>query len=305
MRLPLVAFVAFCSAIAVADAPLPVVLAGRVVFRIADPGPYGSLHARLQAIDQQISEAISCEDVGSPKMRVAQRGGLWSVFIGKTFLASVYPGDAKLYGRPAKSVANLWAAELKIAFPLSEPLTRMGSPSKATMLDKPGAAAQARRPVKVPAEHWGIVNTYMMLLWKVRQAGQEAWGEEEPRLTAETLEDAARHYLAPANQAKGHEPGTCPGLRTCADCQAQMAAALMVEDEKRELVSNLAAAMAADERATRAVKQVFEYVRYIDQKRFMSERVRIAWQLWQRLAQRAAEMCQSLAAAQPPTEATP
>lgn len=277
---------------AITSAPLPVVLAGRVVFRIADPGPYGTLQARLQAIDQQITQAISCEDVGNPRMVVVERKGLWSIFIGNTFLTSVYAGDATLYGKPPRAVAEKWASELKKAFPLAEPVCRLGKESKAALLDRPGGASQAA-PLKVPTEHWGIVNLYMMLLWKARQVEEDTWAEEEARLAAEIIENAARHYLAPACSAQGHEPGTCPGLRTCPDCQAQMAAAIAVEENERNLAASLASAMAADELATRAVKQVFEYVRHIDQKRFMTERVRISWQLWRRLAQRAASLCQA------------
>lgn len=292
MKTCLIALVAVSFAVSAAASPLPVVLAGRVVFRIADPGPYGTLQARLQAIDQQLTQAISCEDVGNPRMVVVERKGLWSVFIGNTFLVSVYPGDAKLYGKPPRAVAEKWAAELKKAFPLAEPLSRLGKESKAALLDRPGGASQPA-PLKVPAEHWGIVNLYMMLLWKARQVEEELWAEEEARLAAEIIENAARHYLAPVCPGRGHEPGTCPGLRTCPDCQAQMAAAVAVEEDKRDLATNLAGAMAADELATRAVKQVFEYVRYLDQKRFMAERVRISWQVWRRLAQRAASLCQT------------
>lgn len=289
---------------AFASSPVPVVVAGRVVFRIVDPGPYGTLAARLQAIDQQISEAISCEDVGNPKMTVVQRGGLWSVYIGKTFLASVYAGDAKLYGQPAKRVAELWAARLKEAFPLAQPLGQMADKSVATRLDRPGAAALAR-PVKVPPEHWGIVNIYLLLLWKAREACPETQAEDDVRLAAEIIEDAARHYFAAPCAGQGHEPGTCPSLRTCADCQALMAAAVAVEDDKRDLAADLAAALSTDEAATRAVRQVLEYIRHIDRPRFMAERVRVAWQLWQRLADRAGHLCRSSEVAHALPEAAP
>jgi len=298
------ALAAASFSVVVASSPLPVIVAGRVVFRVVDPGPYGTLAARVQAIDQQICEAISREDVGKPNMIVVQRGGLWSVFIGKTFLVSVYAGDAKLYGQPPKKVAELWAARLKEAFPLVQPLGQMTDKSVATRLDRPLATAQTR-PVKVPPEHWGIVNTYMLLLWKAREVSRETQAEDDLRLAAEIIEDAARHYLAPPVAGGGHEPGTCPSLRTCRDCQAVMAAALAVEEDKRDVATALAGALASDEQATRAVRQAFEYVRHIDQPRFMAERVRMAWQLWQRLAARAARLCPSLEAVQAPAAATP
>lgn len=304
MRIWAAVLIAAVVPAALASSPLPVVVAGRVVFRIVDPGPYGTLTARLQAIDQQISEAISCEDVGRPKMVIAQRAGLWSVFIGKTFLVSVYAGDAKLYSQPAKKVAELWAARLKEAFPLAQPLGQMTDKSVATRLDRPGAAALAR-PVKVPPEHWGIVNAYMLLLWKAREVHADTQAEDDVRLAAEIIEDAARHHFATPSAGRGHEPGTCPSLRTCPDCQALIAAAVAVEDDKRDLAADLAAALAADESATRAVRQVFEYVRHIDQARFMAERVRVAWQLWQRLAERAARLSPSPEVAQTPTETAP
>jgi hypothetical protein len=287
------------TALAVAGAALAaqdVVVAGQVIFRVSDPGSYRSAVDRVCAVDHAISDAISNEDVGHPNMRVAQSKGLWSVYIGKTFLVSVYPGDARAYGQPAKKVAALWAYRLKQVFPLAEPLTRMKDKSVATRLDRPKPETFAK-PVKVPPEHWGVVDLYMLALWKVRQVKPEDRYVEDSRLAAEVVEDAARHYLALASAATGHQPGTCNALRTCADCQAAMAAAVAVPEDMHAAAMSLARGLAADEQAARAVTQVFEYARFLDAKRFMAERVRTSWTLWQRLSARAGALAAAAKAA--------
>ena len=49
-----------------------VVVASKVVARIASPGEYGSLLQRVAKIDQRVTQAISVEDVGSPRMPSTQ-----------------------------------------------------------------------------------------------------------------------------------------------------------------------------------------------------------------------------------------
>ncbi|MBC7289085.1 MAG: hypothetical protein H5T86_13810, partial [Armatimonadetes bacterium] len=109
---------------AAALAAEPVILAGEIVCRLADPGEYGSVSHRVAAVDKRICDAISYEDVGNPQMKVAKRNGRWAVYIGRTYLVSVYPLDAKHYNLPEQQVAQMWASRFKKLFPLSQPVTK-------------------------------------------------------------------------------------------------------------------------------------------------------------------------------------
>ncbi len=260
-----------------------IVLAGEVVCRIADPGPYGSVQRRAAQIDKRICEALSIEDVGNPKMWVAQRNGLWSVFIGKTYLISVYPGDTRLYGKPAYAVASYWASRFKHLFPLAEPVTKMMARR---------AQAGERRPAgtkpRIPKQMWGLVDRFLVLLEKMRSVDcASRRGQEE--VVAEVMEAIALNWYAPPPTAFGHEPGTCLSIRRCPECRRAMEQALNA-GPKRPLAMQLKANLLADAGAVRAVRQCLAYVRRVDAKRYKAERVRIAWALIRRLRARAAAL---------------
>ena len=280
---------ALTISIGVAVAAEPVILAGEIVCRLADPGPFGSLAQRVAAVDKRICDAISYEDVGNPKMKVAKRQGRWSVFIGKTFLLSVYPLDAKHYGLPAKKVAYMWSGRFKKLFPLAQPVTKM---KHAPGTLPPEEAAKHERlptckPAKVPREHWGLINRWLVVLWKVRSASKEEYADEQGRYEAEIIATAARHYFVPAKPCDCHEPGTCPALKDCPKCQEAMKEAVEVPPQAKEQSHKLVMAMAADPITRRTIRRAFDYVRQIDGHRFHRERVRVAWSLWQKLAARA------------------
>jgi hypothetical protein len=279
--------------VSVAEGAEPVVLAGEIVCRLADPGPYGSVGQRVAAVDKRICEAISNEDVGKPQIVVTKKDGLWSVVIGKTFLVSVYPLDAQHYNLPAEKVAALWAARFKELFPLAEPAVRFRARQAAGgNLPPPRREPAERPPVKVPEQHWGLVDRLLLLLWEARQVPEEQLEAARNRFLGEVLEIASLHYFTPSSEGKGHEPGTCPSLRNCAECQADMDAAVKVPDELHDKAVDLARKLSSDEVAVRAVGQTISYVRSGDQGRFMKERVRTAWTLWRRLAERAKVLTQ-------------
>lgn len=273
----------------------PVILAGQIVCRLADPGTHSSVTARVSAVDQRICEAISNEDVGEPKMLIAKKNNLWSVFIGKTFLVSVYPLDAKYYNLPADKVAALWAAKFKELFPQAEPAVRFRARQAAGgHLAPPSTKPTAERPaVKVPPEHWGLVDRYMLLLWQARTAPEDQKDSAAQRIQGEILETASLHHFAPPQPTQGEEPGTCNALRQCAGCQADMRAALEVPQDKHDAAKALAWMLSGDQIAIRAIQQTLEYVQRIDQPRFMAERVRISWTLWGRLHGRAKALLES------------
>jgi len=272
-----------------AQAAEPVIVAGQIACRLADPGTFGSVCGRVSAVDKRLAEALSVEDVGEPKMTVAKKGGLWSVIVGKTLLVSVYPLDAKHYNLPADKVAALWSVRFKELLPLAEPVLRYRARQAAGgHLPAPGSQAKAARPpVKVPQEHWGLVDRYLALLWQARSAPEELREPTALRTLGEILEISSLHYFVPPRAAQGDEPGSCSALRDCAGCQADMAAAIEVPDESHEAALALARQLSADPDAVRAVSQSIEYCQRIDQGRLMAERVRIAWTLWKRLQARA------------------
>lgn len=275
----------------------PIILAGEVAFRVADPGPFGSAAARASAIDKRICDALSYENVGQPQMKVAMHNGRWSVYIGNTLLASVYPQDLQHYpGLSAKQVAGLWAQRLKRLFPLAEPLTKRAARRAgklATGRPTIGHLRPQRRRLVIPTVHWGLVNKLLILLWQARQAPKEGLSAKKMKIAAEIYELASRHYYAPPVKARGHEPGKCPSLKDCKACQADMQAATTVPQAKHSQAAALARALAADPTAQRAVLQALDYVRRIDKPRFFAERVRIAWTVWTRLAARAKALVQS------------
>ncbi len=265
-----------------------VVVAGQIAFRITDPGSFGSISARGTDVDQRICEAISSEDVGNPRMMVALRQGLWAVYVGNTYLVSVYPGDAKLYATPAKKLATTWASKLKALFPLAQPMGKAGVNSRTTAMDLKAAQAALLRQVKVPEEHWGIVARYMIVLWDARQVKMDDMAAVEgAKLSARMIEDGARHYYVPAEAKPGHEPGKCDHMKSCEVCQAMMDAAVATPEAKRDAAAQLAKLLATDDLMNRAVRQALEYCRSVPSPRFMRERARVAWQLYQRLNVRA------------------
>ncbi len=283
---------AVASSIA-AHAAEPVILAGQIAFRLADPGPFPTVSDRVRAVDARICDAISYENVGEPHMKVALHNGRWSVYIGNTYLVSVYPLDVKHYsGLSPKRIAALWASRLKRLFPLSEPLTKMSARKAGRILHdvrRPTTACQPRK-ISVPPEHWGLIDRFLVILWQARIAPDDQMPAALSKLSAQVIEAASRHYFASPCKPQGHEPGTCPSIRTCKGCQADIQAALEVPAELHDKATALAVSFAHDEDATRAVRQAFEYVRRIDGQRFHAERVRIAWALWKRLYARAKDV---------------
>ncbi|MBC7289370.1 MAG: hypothetical protein H5T86_15280 [Armatimonadetes bacterium] len=141
-------------------------------------------------------------------------------------------------------------------------------------------------PVSVPPEHWGLMNRWLLLLWKARSMPQAEFDEQRSRLEAEIIETAARHYFAEPEPCDCHEPGTCPSLSTCQRCQQAMSAAVELPRDKRPDSQRLLLALAGDEPARLNIRRAFDYVRQIEQSRFIRERVRLAWSLWEKLRSR-------------------
>ncbi|MBM3501636.1 MAG: hypothetical protein FJX74_23530, partial [Armatimonadetes bacterium] len=61
-----------------------VILANKLVCRLRDAGGYGSVSERGSAVEKNVVEALSVENVGNPRMSIRTVGGLPAVYIGGT-----------------------------------------------------------------------------------------------------------------------------------------------------------------------------------------------------------------------------
>ncbi len=100
-------------------------IANGVVARIRTAGTYGTLYERSAAIDKAIAEVISTQDTQHPHVRVAMKDGRWSVYCGDVRIISVYPQEAKANGVAAKTLAQMWAKNIKTRLPLTTPKSKM------------------------------------------------------------------------------------------------------------------------------------------------------------------------------------
>jgi len=142
-----------------------VILANQLVCRLRDAGGYGSVSERGSSVEKNVVEALSVENVGSPKMWVKTVNGLPAIYIGGTFLVQVRRGDAAGTGSSAASLARQWLAAFKQQFPRAEPVTKIGRGGGG------GASAggsdptpTVRRPVVVPDEDKALVEEVERLL---------------------------------------------------------------------------------------------------------------------------------------------
>ncbi len=102
-----------------------VYIANGVVARIRTAGTYSTIYGRSAAIDKAIAEVISTQDTQHPQVRVAMKEGRWSVYCGDVRIVSVYPQEAEANGVPAKTLAQMWAKNIKTRLPLTTPKSKM------------------------------------------------------------------------------------------------------------------------------------------------------------------------------------
>lgn len=151
-----------------------VILANRIVCRLRDPGGYGSVAARGAAVERCIVEALSVEDVGKPKMSIKTLNGLPAIYIGRTFLVQVRPGDAAGAGRSVSSLARQWMAAFQQQFPRAQPVTKIGSGGAKAPQGKPVAPQPTpKKPVEVPEEDKELVGEVELALVTVRGLPKE------------------------------------------------------------------------------------------------------------------------------------
>ena len=102
-----------------------VYIANGVVARIRTAGTYSTIYERSAAIDKAIAEVISTQDTQHPQVRVAMKEGRWSVYCGDVRIISVYPQEAEANGVAAKTLAQMWAKNIKTRLPLTTPKSKM------------------------------------------------------------------------------------------------------------------------------------------------------------------------------------
>ncbi len=101
-------------------------IANGIAARIRTAGTYSTIYERSAAIDKAIAEVISTQDTQHPQVRVAMKDGRWSVYCGDVRIVSVYPQEAEANGVPAKTLAQMWAKNIKTRLPLTTPKSKMG-----------------------------------------------------------------------------------------------------------------------------------------------------------------------------------
>ena len=118
-----------------------IVVAGKIVARVRDKGPYESVAQRAAAVHKQIAECISKKEVGEPRMALKQENGLWTIHCATTRLISVYPSEAKANGLAERELAAIWLRNFERELPNAEPVVdrvkRLGDAAWEKPLPKP------------------------------------------------------------------------------------------------------------------------------------------------------------------------
>ena len=118
-----------------------IIIANGIVARIRTADPYGSLKERAAAIHKAIAEVMSTQDTQNPQVAVKQVDGIWCVFVGPVKIIGLQPAEVEANNLEARSLAAIWAGNIKERLPLTTPVSRM--PAGATL---PPLALPAGRP---------------------------------------------------------------------------------------------------------------------------------------------------------------
>ncbi|MGQ9730287.1 MAG: hypothetical protein ACUVX8_03360 [Candidatus Zipacnadales bacterium] len=163
------------------------ILANRVIGRLRDPGPYGSVSARGSYVEKNIVEALSVEDVGKPKMWIKIEGGLPYIYIGRTYLVEVRPGDVTGKGISKLALARQWVAGFKQQFPGAQPLTKMGRGATDEGRSVAAPLVSTKRAITVPEEDQALVEEVTKLLTASRNLAADDFEARSAELAAEIV----------------------------------------------------------------------------------------------------------------------
>lgn len=256
-----------------------IVVAGQVVARLTARGDFASAVQRAARVDQRITQAISVENVGQPRMSVRAVGGVPTIFVGNTMLLGVHEEDAARYGMSPEQVAAQWSANLARQFPRAEPCIRMGKAAAADELARAQARTAAAADVSVPARDWAIVAVVLKHLAHGRVLSEPLLEQELPRLVARVCDDIVRHATV-ARERRGlaappHAPGKCPQAGGCPACLAARRAALGIERGEETAADEEPGEVPAV--AARRIEAGLRLLRSVDDERYLRDRVMVAW----------------------------
>ena len=103
-------------------APLRFIIAGQVCFRIRVGYKHLSPQERMNRINGRVPTIIGRETLRPSNINLVRRGEYTDIYIGRTPLVTVTPGDAKANGhKRTHTLAAVWLAKLREAVPQARP----------------------------------------------------------------------------------------------------------------------------------------------------------------------------------------
>jgi hypothetical protein len=163
-----------------------IILANRLIGRLRDPGESGSVSVRGSQVEKNIVEALSVEEVGDPNLWIDMEDDTPSIYIGKTFLVQILPGDVAGKDMKRKSLAKHWLAGFEQQFPRAEPVTKIGSTGANAAAASGGAGRPtAPKPVTVPEEDKELVARIEAMLAESRAMEAEDFEASEEVLATQ------------------------------------------------------------------------------------------------------------------------
>lgn len=117
-----VAVLLLCIGLAVAQEGANIVVAGEIVARVRDKGPYDSIVHRAAAIDEAMNDVIAAGNLGMVEVSLKDVDGLWTVFVGDKRIMAVYPAEAEANQVPAQVLGNIWVKNLQAQLPKATPV---------------------------------------------------------------------------------------------------------------------------------------------------------------------------------------
>ena len=129
-----VAVLLLCVGLAVAQEGANIVVAGEIVARVRDKGPYDSIVHRAAAIDEAINDVIAAGNLGMVEISLKDVDGLWTVFVGDKRIMAVYPAEAEANQVVAQELGNIWVNNLQVQLPKAMPVavTALAPPAETT-----------------------------------------------------------------------------------------------------------------------------------------------------------------------------
>jgi hypothetical protein len=112
---------------------------------------------RMDRVNERIAAIIARENLTARNIYLVPAGRLTHIYIGRSKLITVTPGDARAERyRSSRALARKWARELRVGFPESRPkgnnwIARR-KPRGAVYAKRPGQPAPATQTVAAPAE---------------------------------------------------------------------------------------------------------------------------------------------------------